>query len=96
LPPAGRYLRCLTARVPKIHQTLDHQAPVRILKINSNEKRSSPLWLGKLDFSREDFMSLSRSEVSIRRRTLLKAGLAVGGMQVANPFVSRARAPPTS
>jgi branched-chain amino acid transport system substrate-binding protein len=37
-------------------------------------------------------MSISRSKVGIRRRTLLKSGLAVGVLQVASPFVLRARA----
>ena len=37
-------------------------------------------------------MSISRSGGGIRRRTLLKAGLAVGVLQVASPFVVRARA----
>ena len=36
-------------------------------------------------------MSISRSAVAIRRRTLFKAGLAVGALQVASPFVLRAR-----
>ena len=34
-------------------------------------------------------MSISRSGVGIRRRTLLKSGLAVGVLQVASPFVLR-------
>ena len=37
-------------------------------------------------------MSISRSGVAIRRRTLLKAGLTVGVVQVASPFILRARA----
>ena len=37
-------------------------------------------------------MSISRSQVGIRRRTLLNAGLAAGVLQVASPFVLRARA----
>ena len=37
-------------------------------------------------------MSISRSAVGIRRRTLLKSGLAIGVLQVASPFVLRARA----
>ena len=37
-------------------------------------------------------MSISRSAAGIRRRTLLKASLAVGVLQVASPFVFRARA----
>jgi branched-chain amino acid transport system substrate-binding protein len=37
-------------------------------------------------------MSISRPASGIRRRTLLKAGLAVGVLQVASPFVLRARA----
>jgi branched-chain amino acid transport system substrate-binding protein len=36
-------------------------------------------------------MPISKSAVRIRRRTLLKAGLAVGVLQVASPFVLRAR-----
>lgn len=35
---------------------------------------------------------LSRSAVGIRRRTLIKAGLAFGAAQVTSPFVLRARA----
>jgi branched-chain amino acid transport system substrate-binding protein len=45
-----------------------------------------------LDLSREDFVSTSRSQVVIPRRTLLKAGLTTGVLQVASPFVLRARA----
>jgi branched-chain amino acid transport system substrate-binding protein len=37
-------------------------------------------------------MSISRSGLGIRRRTLLKSGLALGVSQVASPFVLRARA----
>ena len=37
-------------------------------------------------------MSIGRSAVGTRRRTFVKAGLAAGILQVASPFVFRARA----
>jgi branched-chain amino acid transport system substrate-binding protein len=37
-------------------------------------------------------MPMSKSGTAIRRRTLLKAGLAIGVLQVASPFVLRTRA----
>jgi branched-chain amino acid transport system substrate-binding protein len=43
-------------------------------------------------FAWEDLMPINRSAAGIRRRTLLKASLAAGVLQVASPFVFRARA----
>ena len=76
-------------------KTLDHRALFGYdwLKINDPNKQedAARALLGHLGFSREDLMPI-RSEVGIRRRTLLKAGLAAGVLQVASPFVLRARA----